>query len=77
VGRGELDIDPSVLEGRGRELREANGGKAGGPYHYPESFIGLLAFVRLLFHMPYRQTRGSCASSPGSRMGRGPRTTPR
>ena len=52
VRRRELDIDPSVLEDWGRELRRANGGKVGEPYHYPESFIGLLAFVRLLFHMP-------------------------
>jgi hypothetical protein len=49
-----------VLEDWGRELRRANRGKVGEPYshHYPESFIGLLAFVRLLFHMPYRQTEG-------------------
>jgi hypothetical protein len=47
-----------VLEDWGRELRRANRGKVGEPYHYPESFIRLLAFVRLLFHMPYRQTEG-------------------
>jgi hypothetical protein len=31
VRRGELDIDPSVLEDWGRELRRANGGKVGEP----------------------------------------------
>ncbi len=30
----------------------------GEPYHYPESYIRFLAFVRLLFRMPYRQTEG-------------------
>ena len=47
VRRGELDIDPSVLEDWGRELRRANGGKVGEPHshHYPESFMGLLAFL--------------------------------
>jgi hypothetical protein len=46
VRRGELDIDPSVLEDWGRELRRANRGKVGEPYshHCPKSFIGLLAF---------------------------------
>ncbi|MFP3138209.1 MAG: hypothetical protein RXS42_08365 [Nitrososphaeria archaeon] len=31
VRRGELDIDPSVLEDWGRELRRANRGKVGEP----------------------------------------------
>jgi len=35
VRRGELDIDPSVLEDWGRELRRANGGEVGEPYHCP------------------------------------------
>ena len=41
-----------------RELKKANDGKVGEPYHYPEAYIRLLAFVRLLFHQPYRQTEG-------------------
>jgi len=35
-----------VLEDWGRELRRADGGEVGEPYHCPESF------VRPLFHMP-------------------------
>ncbi len=58
VRRGELNLDSSVLEEWKRELRKANDGKVGEPYHYPESYIRLLAFVRLLFHQPYRQTEG-------------------
>jgi IS5 family transposase len=58
VRRGELDLDSSVLEEWKRELKKANDGKVGEPYHYPESYIRLLAFVRLLFHQPYRQTEG-------------------
>ena len=54
--RRGLDIDPSVLEGWGREPRRANMGKVWEPYHYPESFLGLLAFIGLPFHMPYRHT---------------------
>ena len=58
VRRGELNLDSSVLEEWKRELKKANKGKVGEPYHYPESYIRLLAFVRLLFHQPYRQTEG-------------------
>jgi len=58
VRRGELDLDSSVLEEWNMELEKANDGKVGEPYHYPESYIRLLAFVRLLFHMPYRETEG-------------------
>jgi len=58
VRRGELELDSSVMEEWKRELKRANDGKVGEPYHYPESYIRLLAFVRLLFHQPYRQTEG-------------------
>lgn len=58
VRRGELNLDSSVMEEWKRELKKANAGKVGEPYHYPESYIRLLAFVRLLFHQPYRQTEG-------------------
>jgi len=58
VRRGELELDSSVIEEWSRELKKTNDGKVGEPYHYPESYIRLLAFVRLLFHMPYRETEG-------------------
>jgi Transposase DDE domain len=58
VRRGELELDSSVIEEWNMELVKANDGKVGEPYHYPESYIRLLAFVRLLFHMPYRETEG-------------------
>ncbi|MCS4538979.1 MAG: IS5 family transposase [Thaumarchaeota archaeon] len=58
VRRGEIGLDPSVLREWGDELKGANDGKVGEPYHYPESFFRLIAFVRLLFHLPYRQSEG-------------------
>ena len=30
----------------------------GEPYRHPESYIRFLAFVRFIFHQPYRQTEG-------------------
>jgi hypothetical protein len=44
------------LEEREKELKKANDGKVGEPYRHPESYTRLLAFVRLLFHQPYRET---------------------
>jgi len=58
VRRGEIGLDPSVLRDWNNELKGANDGKVGEPYHYPESFFRLIASVRLLFHLPYRQTEG-------------------
>ena len=58
VRRGELNLDSSVVEEWKTELKKANEGKVGEPYRYPESYIRFLAFVRLLFHQPYRQTEG-------------------
>jgi Transposase DDE domain len=58
VRRGELELDSSVIEEWNGELKKANNGKVGEPYRYPESYIRLLAFIRLLFHQPYGQTEG-------------------
>jgi len=55
VRRGELNLDSAVMEEWKRELRKENEGKVGEPYHYPESYIRFLAFVRLLFHKPALQ----------------------
>jgi hypothetical protein len=41
-----------------RELKKENRGKVGVPYRYADSFIKLMACVRLLFHLPYRQAEG-------------------
>lgn len=62
VKRGEINLSPSVIGEWSNELRKANDGKVGEPYHYPESYIRFLACMRLLFHMPYRQAEGFVAS---------------
>ncbi len=58
VRRGEINLSSSVVDEWEEELRRANDGKVGEPYRYPESYIMLLACVRLLFHLPYRQAEG-------------------
>src|SRR5919106_3661762 len=35
-----------------------NNGKKGAQYDYPDSFVQLLGYMRVYFHLPYRQTEG-------------------
>jgi len=56
VKRGEILLDLRILDGWGFELERMNAGKEGGRYVYPDIFIKLLGYMRVLFHLPYRQT---------------------
>jgi len=58
VRRGYIGIHSSMVEEWRRELKRENRGKVGLPYRYPESFVKLIASMRLLFHLPYRQAEG-------------------
>jgi len=58
VKRGEILLDLRILDRWNIELEKMNAGKEGGQYIYPEIFIKLLGYMRLLFHLPYRQTEG-------------------
>lgn len=58
VRRGEILLDLSLLQRWGDELEMMNGGKEGGRYRYPDSFIRLQAFIRVCFRLPYRQLQG-------------------
>ena len=58
VKRGEILLDPRILDRWNIELEKMNTGKEGGQYVYPEIFIRLLGYMHLLFHLPYRQTEG-------------------
>jgi hypothetical protein len=40
------------------ELKRMNCGKKGVKYYYPDSFVELLGYMRVYFHLPYRQTEG-------------------
>ncbi len=58
VRRGQLELDEKIMDEWREELKKENDGKVGEPFHYPEAYIRLIAFTRLLFHLPYRQTEG-------------------
>jgi len=55
-GIGIVTMRPAL---EGVSSRRRTRGRSGNPTnHYPESYMRLLAFVRLLFHQPYRHTEG-------------------
>ena len=56
--RGEILLDLRILDRWDSELERMNKGKEGGQYVYPEIFVRLLGYIRVLFHLPYRQTKG-------------------
>jgi hypothetical protein len=58
VGRGEVMLDFDVIDGWDDELEQMNEAKVGEPYHYPDSFVHLLGYMRVYFRLPYRQTEG-------------------
>jgi hypothetical protein len=58
IRRGELILDTDLLEHHEEELKTANRGKNGRPYQMAASYIQLLAAVRYLYQMPYRQLEG-------------------
>jgi IS5 family transposase len=58
VKRGEILLDLRILDAWDSEVERMNRGKEGGQYIYPEIFVRLLGYVRVLFHLPYRQMEG-------------------
>jgi transposase len=58
VRRGELLIGFDVIDNWDKELKQMNKDKVGEPFHYPNTFLLLLGYVKVYFHLPYRQTEG-------------------
>lgn len=58
VRRGEVLLDFDLLDEWGEELKRMNRGKEGARFQYPEPFMRLLAYVHVLFHLPFRQEEG-------------------
>jgi len=58
VRRGEILFDFSTINNWKQELKQLNKTKVGEPYHYPNTLIMLLGFIRILYHLPYRQLEG-------------------
>ena len=58
IRRGELILDLKALKNHGKELENMNEGRPGPRYKLADSYIQLLAAVRYLYGMPYRQLEG-------------------
>jgi len=62
IRRGELILDPSLLESHEQELKTMNKGRRGRPYLLANTYVELLSAVRYLYQMPYRQLEGFTCS---------------
>ena len=58
IRRGEILLDLEFLENWDKELEKMNRGKVGRPYQAPNTYILLLATVRFIFDIKYRQLEG-------------------
>ena len=58
IRRGELILDPSLLESHEQELKTMNKGRRGRPYLLANTYVELLSAIRYLYQMPYRQLEG-------------------
>jgi hypothetical protein len=68
VRRGEVILDFDVIDSWYNELNSMNNGKRGAQYHYPDSFIQLLGYMRVYFHLPYRQAEGVVMAHAGNKV---------
>ena len=58
VRRGEILLGFDVIDNWDMDLKEMNKNKVGEPFHYPNTFLLLLGYAKVYFHLPYRQTEG-------------------
>jgi hypothetical protein len=58
VRRGEILLGFDVINNWDIELKEMNKDKIGEPFHYPNTFLLLLGYAKVYFHLPFRQTEG-------------------
>ena len=56
--RGEIILGFDVINNWDTELNEMNKYKDGESFHYPNTFLLLLGYAKMYFHLPYRQTEG-------------------
>lgn len=68
VRRGEIMLDFDVIDNWNNELWNMNEGKEGASYVYPDTFVQLLGYMRIYFHLPYRQTEGVIRSHAGGKV---------
>lgn len=68
VRRGEIVLDFEIIDNWNDDIHKMNRGKEGALYRYPESFILLLGYMRVYFHLPFRQTEGVITAHAGKKV---------
>jgi IS5 family transposase len=68
VRRGEVMMDFDVIDGWQEELEKMNDGKEGAQYKYPDSFVQFLGYMRVYFHLAFRQTEGVVKAHAGKKV---------
>src|SRR3954468_20296973 len=58
VRRGEILLGFDVIDNWDSELKQMNKDKVGEPFQYPNTFLLLLGYAKVYFHLPYIQTEG-------------------
>jgi hypothetical protein len=58
VRRDEILLGFDIIDNWDTGLKETNKDKVGEPFHYPNTFLLLLGYAKVYFHLPYRQTEG-------------------
>jgi hypothetical protein len=58
VRRGEILFSYDFLDTWDSDLERMNKNKNGKPFIFPDSFILVIGYIRISFHLPYRQMEG-------------------
>ncbi len=61
VRRGEILVGFDVINNWNTELKEMNKDKVGKPFQYHNTFLLLLGYAKIYFHLSYRQTKEGIA----------------
>ena len=56
IRRGEILFSYDFLDIWDDDLARMNDNKKGKKYKFPDSFILIIGYIRVYFHLPYRQT---------------------
>ncbi len=63
VRRGEILFSYDFLDMWDDNLDRMNENEKGKPYSFPNSFLLIIGYMRIYFHLPYRQTEGIIKAS--------------
>ena len=65
---GEIILGFDIIDNWNNELHRMNLGKEGALYRYPDTFVLLLGYMRVYFHLPFRQTKGVVTAHAGRKV---------